>query len=322
MAQNLSGVPARAHNFEDAFSLEEFSSTTLPVVWTATGGNPRLSITDITADDQLDPLGHLHCAESSAIGCSINAVSSPSTSVEPSTHLHQIDCQQDGMRRPPDRPRQQDGADNPSSSKAITLTNDLRRPSFWSFLTHPRNYQHNRVRARIQTSEEIDRRKEFASSPGFRKCKFDATARRQQSDSKCLEKHAISDHDSSPKMSLLRKLVNKLERRSTCNLAVSTAMPPVSDDCEDGFISTTRDRPVRMRSKWSSAESGAKKLNVFSNRRSKSNFSAVASSSHKQDDGAMLVQRKDSQKFNDDDNHAQNNVVPDDQYLRFMTAVK
>lgn len=45
VSHNVSGLPARVHNFEDAFTLEEFSSTALPVVWHATGGNPRISNT-------------------------------------------------------------------------------------------------------------------------------------------------------------------------------------------------------------------------------------------------------------------------------------
>lgn len=42
VSHNVSGVPARVHNFEDAFTLEEFSSAALPVLWHATGGNPRV----------------------------------------------------------------------------------------------------------------------------------------------------------------------------------------------------------------------------------------------------------------------------------------
>lgn len=43
VSQTVGGVSARVRGFDDAFTLEEFSSTALPVVWRATGGNPCMS---------------------------------------------------------------------------------------------------------------------------------------------------------------------------------------------------------------------------------------------------------------------------------------
>lgn len=52
VTHNTSGVPARIHNFEDAFSLEEYSSANLPVVWRARAGNPRGSASLDDGDSQ------------------------------------------------------------------------------------------------------------------------------------------------------------------------------------------------------------------------------------------------------------------------------
>lgn len=373
VAQNLSGLPARAHNFEDAFSLEEFSSTTLPVVWTATGGNPRLSITDIASDDQLDPRRHLNCHHQSSTSRSEHSTAALSNDppvslpvltkpAERSQHLQQPCLNQ--LTERPDRPRQQEHPNqlspsqrqmsfsaNLASTKSITLANEMRRPSFWSFLTHSRNYQYNRVRARVQTADGLDGRREFASYPGFRKHKQDS--QRQQSLAHSHDKDLPSDHDSSTRMSLLRKLVSKFERRSTSNLAVSTAMPQLNNqdtpeletsalkDSSDSsnvnhpdrnvpsqnasrptsnhlkFNGGNRDRPARMHSKWSSVETGSKKLSLFSNRRSKSNLAPIIPPNIDEHD---TVVRKNSHKI-ENSNRAKV-VVPDDQYLRFMTAVK
>lgn len=365
VAQNLSGLPARAHNFEDAFSLEEFSSTTLPVVWTATGGNPRLSITDVASDDHLDPRQHVRCTnEASAIPPTSFTSTSASQHFESSEKLvadsveaahHSVDDEIEDKRAKADRPRQNGWnkyasnrqlsfSANLGCSKTMTLANELRRPSFWSLLTHSRNYQHNRVRARIQTSEDVDRRREFASSPGFRKSKAEGAC-------VSVDKVQQADADSCRKVSLLRKLVSKLERRTTSNLTVCTGMPPpaAASDCNVQrsigdhapladrstnnanvakcqaanshfrFNGASRDRPVRMRSKWSNAESGGKKLSLFGGRRAKSSVAGVGES---KDAFASASKACGGACGDDDGNCGKAAATPDDQYLKFMTTVK
>lgn len=334
VSQNLSGLPARAHNFEDAFSLEEFSSTTLPVVWTATGGNPRLSITD-NPDDHLDPRERAYdpeCHKNSAVPSPTGV---PELNVRSLSSLPTHVPEDDGHAKynrvravTPNQPslsarkrsftRQHSFPTSAGIARTMNLAKDLRRPSFWSMLTQPRSYQQSRVRARIQTSEDVNRRREHASFPVFRRNRGSI---KQETDSSASE---LSEKEKRvSRSSLIRRLGGKLGRRG----GAWHAPLKVENDtwkCGDKNFTNNRmdssdrggnlsqkeikDRAVRMRSLWSNGETGTRMIQLFAGRRVKSCLVNRAGVHESVD---LVSDRMD---------HKCGKVGQDDQYVRFMTV--
>lgn len=140
---NASGVAARVHNFEDAFSLEEFSSRALPVVWRSKGGNPRLS--DITKSDMKEVQLDARPAKSGP---------RESTNVPPqSAHTTAKRSSQPVEKRTKSLAHSERAmVRNSSVKKAIVLATEVHRPSFWSLLVHTNKYQRSRAKARIKNN--------------------------------------------------------------------------------------------------------------------------------------------------------------------------
>lgn len=125
--QNASGVAARVHNFEDAFSLEEFSSRALPVVWHAHGGNPRLS--SALREEQMN-----HANKDNSTPRTKSSLSASQKSMVKS----------------------------PSVKRTMVLAQEIRRPSFWSLLAHNNRIQ--KSRAQRLADQEIEQEKKAAQA--------------------------------------------------------------------------------------------------------------------------------------------------------------
>lgn len=132
VTQNASGVAARVHNFEDAFSLEEFSSRALPVVWQGRGGNPRLSsaVREEEADQAQGNMDKTPRSKSSMSSSQKSLMKSPSI------------------------------------KRTMALAQEIRRPSFWSLLAHNNRIQKNRAQRLAHDDRPVEEKTDVMPRKG------------------------------------------------------------------------------------------------------------------------------------------------------------
>lgn len=138
VTQNCGGVAARVHNFEDAFSLEEFSSRALPIVWQSTGANFRLSSAHEDPDDRADAeeIVKYNCDKINNLEQSVSEKSLSEKSLRCGSGSSKCVKESSSFRR------------------TIAVANEMRRPSFWSLLAITNKCNKSRAHRRLRGNEE------------------------------------------------------------------------------------------------------------------------------------------------------------------------
>lgn len=147
--QNASGVAARVHNFEDAFSLEEFSSRALPVVWHARGGNPRLSGSGKEGEEAREEKEIQRTRTKSSLSAS-----------------------QKSLIRPP------------GMKKTMVIAHEFRRPSFWTLLAHSNKIQKTRAQRLAEKEMQEDQKAARAKKTTSWSTRIRSVLRRSQASKK------------------------------------------------------------------------------------------------------------------------------------------
>lgn len=163
VTRNCGGIAARVHNFEDAFSLEEFSSKALPIVWQSTGANFRMSS------------AHEHPGVKSSVTGTLKLTCERISDSEQSTSEKSLT--ERGFRY--GRGSSNYMKRSSSFKRTVVVANEMRRPSFWSLLANSNKYSKSRAHRRLCGNEEndcLEQSTEF-SSRGSRKSAWNALIR-------------------------------------------------------------------------------------------------------------------------------------------------